>query len=117
MGNAAFADGSGLAGSISELRRCGWAIVQLSQQGLPIRAAFGALPGPLQTVCRAEVYAVLFALQHADLAGQGVLLLVHNEAIVGGLRRLRSAAAASEPGEASDLWRQIAQIATPSLHK
>ena len=38
-----------------------------------------------------------------------------NEAVVRGLRRLRSARAASEAGEAADLWRQISQLAVPTL--
>ena len=68
-------------------------------------------------VYRAELYAVLFALQHADPGGQGVLLLVDNEAVVRGLRRFRSSPAASKPSEAVDIWRRIAQLAAPSLDK
>ncbi|CAK0797029.1 unnamed protein product [Prorocentrum cordatum] len=51
-GNAVFTDGSGFAANFLELQRCGWAIVQLPQQGLPIRAVLGVLPGPLLTVGR-----------------------------------------------------------------
>eukprot|EP00959_Pyramimonas_sp_CCMP1952_P323750 6775532-Pyramimonas_sp.AAC.1 len=46
FGNAVFTDGSGLAPSIPER---GWAVVPFARQGIPIRAAFGPLPGPLQT--------------------------------------------------------------------
>ncbi|CAK0865551.1 unnamed protein product [Prorocentrum cordatum] len=61
-GNVVFTGGSGLASSMLELRRCGWAAVQVSSQGLPARAAYGPLPGPFQTVGRAERHALLQAL-------------------------------------------------------
>ena len=62
FGNAVFTGGSGLAGSIPELRRCGWAVVQFSRQGLPLRATNGPLPEPLQNVGRAERDALLMTV-------------------------------------------------------
>ncbi|CAK0810080.1 unnamed protein product [Prorocentrum cordatum] len=63
-GDIAFTDGSGFASSMPELRRCGRS---LGSNGVPVRAAFGALPGRLQTVGRAERHALL---QVTELLGQ-----------------------------------------------
>eukprot|EP00959_Pyramimonas_sp_CCMP1952_P085738 1793479-Pyramimonas_sp.AAC.1 len=46
-----------------EFRRCGWSAVQMGEFGLPVRAAYGPLPGPIQSVGRAERYALLRGLQ------------------------------------------------------
>ncbi|CAK0909012.1 unnamed protein product, partial [Prorocentrum cordatum] len=66
-GNIAFTDGSGFASSMPKLRRCGWSLVQHGCNGAPVRAAFGALPGRLQTAGRAERHALL---QVTKLLGQ-----------------------------------------------
>ncbi|CAK0794960.1 unnamed protein product [Prorocentrum cordatum] len=62
-GDIALTDGSGLASSMPELRRRGWPLAQLGANAAPVRAAFGALPGPLQTAGRAERGALLRAAQ------------------------------------------------------
>eukprot|EP00959_Pyramimonas_sp_CCMP1952_P179505 3752833-Pyramimonas_sp.AAC.1 len=61
---ACYPDGSGMAPSWPELRRCGWYVVHLGDNGMPIRALIGPLWGPIQTVGRAERFAVLQALRH-----------------------------------------------------
>ena len=57
-------DGSGYETAWPELTRCGWACVQVSCDGLPLRAVFGPLPGSRQTVGRAERHALLMAMTH-----------------------------------------------------
>eukprot|EP00959_Pyramimonas_sp_CCMP1952_P273056 5707648-Pyramimonas_sp.AAC.2 len=43
-GAVAFTDGSGLMSNSPSSRRCGWSAVRLSEEGVPIRAAYGGLP-------------------------------------------------------------------------
>jgi len=62
-----YTDGSGLQPQHLELTRCGWAFVSCSADGKVKRAEWGALPGDLQSVHRAEVYAILRVL-HALLS-------------------------------------------------
>ena len=62
-GRTIYTDGSGLASSSPELRRCGWSAVELGPSGLPLRAVFGALPGRRQSVPRAERFAIFQALR------------------------------------------------------
>ena len=57
-------DGSGYETAWPDLARCGWACVQVSCDGLPLRAVFGALPGARQTVGRAGRHALHQALLH-----------------------------------------------------
>ncbi|CAK0827554.1 unnamed protein product, partial [Prorocentrum cordatum] len=64
FGNVVYTDGSGLASAIPEIRRCGWAAAQMAAQGWPLRAVYGPLPGPLQTVGRSERFALLMAVRH-----------------------------------------------------
>eukprot|EP00959_Pyramimonas_sp_CCMP1952_P173177 3618917-Pyramimonas_sp.AAC.1 len=49
-----YTDGSGTAPSWPELKRCGWSVVQLGDNGMPMRALLGG----------AERFAVLQALRH-----------------------------------------------------
>ena len=60
-----YADGSGIGPKVKEARRCGWAMVALRPDGLPLRAQYGALPEACQTVSRAERYACLSPLRQA----------------------------------------------------
>eukprot|EP00959_Pyramimonas_sp_CCMP1952_P053627 1121632-Pyramimonas_sp.AAC.1 len=58
-----FTDGSGLSNSLPEACRCGWAVVEPSPGGWPVRACFGPFPGAIQTVPRAERCATLQAVR------------------------------------------------------
>ncbi|CAK0891681.1 unnamed protein product [Prorocentrum cordatum] len=62
-----YTDGSGHASRVPEARRCGWAAVALRPDGIPLKAAYGPLPGPRQTVGRAERRACLAPLAQAGL--------------------------------------------------
>ena len=66
-----YTDGLGLSNSSPELRRCGWACVDVSPWGLPLRALYRPLPGR-QTVPRAERYAGLRAMRVAPQEVGGV---------------------------------------------
>eukprot|EP00959_Pyramimonas_sp_CCMP1952_P275197 5752624-Pyramimonas_sp.AAC.1 len=62
------------------LRRCGWSAVWLSEEGIPIRAACGGLPGSMrQTVGNAGRWAAFRANQlrlPLDLVVSGLSSLV-----------------------------------------
>ncbi|CAK0805455.1 unnamed protein product, partial [Prorocentrum cordatum] len=60
-----YTDGSAHASQVPEARRCGWAAVALRPDGPPLKAAYGPLPGPRQTVGRAERHACLAPLAQA----------------------------------------------------
>ena len=62
-GRRVYSDGSGLFSNSPELRRCGWAVVEVGPGGLPIRARYGGLPGRVQSVPRAERVAIYQALR------------------------------------------------------
>ena len=49
--------------SIPELRHAGWAVVQISEDGVPLRAVFVGVPGVHRTVGIAEWLAVARALE------------------------------------------------------
>ncbi|CAK0838742.1 unnamed protein product [Prorocentrum cordatum] len=59
-----YTDGSGLANASPELRRRGWAAVEMLDPGLPLRAVHGPLPGR-QSAPRAERHAGLMAMKVA----------------------------------------------------
>ncbi|CAK0885544.1 unnamed protein product, partial [Prorocentrum cordatum] len=111
--NAVFTGGSGLAPSIREIRRCRWAAVQFARQEIPIRAVFGPLPGPLQTVGRSERHAVLMAAKSCGSNLQCVfadLLALEAEANSWG-PELESAAAVH-----AAIWRSLrAQPVRPTV--
>ncbi len=65
-GPVIFGDGSGFDKDVPELFKRGWAIVELDDNLWPVRALYGAFPGPLQSVGRAERWAVLQALLHCE---------------------------------------------------
>eukprot|EP00959_Pyramimonas_sp_CCMP1952_P415585 8707999-Pyramimonas_sp.AAC.1 len=58
-----------MANNGPELRRCGWAAVELGPSGPPVRAVYGALPGRAQSVPRAERYAAHQARRHGPPDG------------------------------------------------
>ena len=62
-----YVDGSGLRGRCPVRRRCGFSAVMLSEGGDIVGCVFGALPGPLQNVPGAELWALLVVLRHAGV--------------------------------------------------
>ena len=67
-GPTSYTDGSGFDSSLPDIRRCGQAVVQLDPYSwMPIRALYGPLPYLVQTVGRAERYAIKMGLAaHPD---------------------------------------------------
>ena len=101
-GRRVYTDGSGLASASPELRRCGWAVVEMGPFGFPVRACYGPLPGR-QTVPRAERYAGLWAIK---VAPQGVEICSDHLSFV------REGSAWDEElagarGLHADIWREI----------
>ena len=98
-----YTDGSGMAPSWPELRRCGWSVVQLGDNGMPIRAIVGPLWGPIQTVGRAERFAVLQALRHLP----SVTLVVYD--LLGLVQEAESWSHELADAQAAyaDIWRSI----------
>eukprot|EP00959_Pyramimonas_sp_CCMP1952_P090979 1904751-Pyramimonas_sp.AAC.1 len=79
-----------MASAVEGLTRCGWSVVEVSLDGVPLRAVYGPLPGRVQTVPRSEYYAMLQALSrarqpahvvsdHLSLVNAGNRWGVHNE--------------------------------------
>jgi len=63
-----YGDGSGLLPKLEYARRCGWSVASFSYVGrdfLVTAAAHGPLPGLVQEVPAAELYAFTFYLKHA----------------------------------------------------
>ena len=57
-----YVDGSGLDPTHERLRRCGWAAALMDDDGNPRRFQYGPLPGSVQTVPKAEMYALFMIL-------------------------------------------------------
>ena len=62
-------DGSGLNVQVADFRRCGWSAVQIAHDGdgpgVVVAAIYGALPGIIQDVPRAELYGFYKTLVHS----------------------------------------------------
>lgn len=60
-----YLDGSGLRGTCARRRRCGFAVVMIDEvDGGILGAMYGALPGPVQSVAAAELWALRMLLRH-----------------------------------------------------
>ena len=57
-------DGSGLRGRCTRRRRCGFAVVMLDNADAVVGILYGALPGPVQSVAAAELWALRALLRH-----------------------------------------------------
>ena len=102
-----FLDGSGGEHNSPVLRRCGVGVAVLKPGSSTCLWALGVpLPGQLQTVPRAELYAALYVLQHLDVSVPGPVCLISDSAItVAGLQRIFDDPTAPFPdGPNFDLW-------------
>ena len=60
-----YLDGSGLRGTCARRRRCGFAVVMIDEvDGGILGVMYGALPGPVQSVAAAELWALRMLLRH-----------------------------------------------------
>ena len=109
-----FTDGSCHGQHNAKLRFAGWAVVQADVgavhdcEGSRILAA-GALPGLLQSAVRAEIYAVLKALQLAVTHEGPVMLWSDCDAVVRRVRKLLAGHAVKPNASHSDLWYEVQQ--------
>ncbi|CAK0837890.1 unnamed protein product, partial [Prorocentrum cordatum] len=100
---AVYTDGSGRASQVPEARRCGWAAVALRPDGMPLKAPYGPLPGPRQTVGRAERQACLAPLSQA---GEVQLIVSDLQSLVTEGNLWSPTAQAASARHAS-MWRQL----------
>ncbi|CAK0811969.1 unnamed protein product, partial [Prorocentrum cordatum] len=98
-----YTDGSGHASQVHGARRCGWAAVALRPDGMPLKAAYGPLPGPRQTVGRAERQACLAPLSQA---GEVQLIVSDLQSLVTEGNLWSPTAQAASARHAST-WRQL----------
>ena len=109
-GPRSFVDGSCLQSSIPEVARAGWSVVQIGDNLLPQRAVYGALPGPRQTIGRAERWTFRQALAWHP----------KHESIVSDLQSAVREGNAWDPEQAlgtakhATIWRSIFQLGLDS---
>ena len=113
-----YGNGSALQSDEPEVRRCGWAIVEIGNDGYPVRAAYGPLPGPLQTAGRAERHAALRAI---DIVGHLELFITDLESLAkeGGSWKPQLESAT---GRHAAIWRKMFALARggkrrPDFHR
>ena len=103
-------DGSGLRPGDPSVRRCGWGVVSVMQDQVH-QLVFGPLPGPAQTVARAELYALFVAVRQVP---QPFIIWVDNSTVVGGYHK-GPAMLLDDPADA-DLRRQLWDAIAARVH-
>ena len=104
-----FTDGTCHTPALADERYAAWgfALIPVAQHAEPVWTQSGVLPGLLQSVYRAETFALLMALRFAAMLQQPVHLWCDCAAAVGQFQRILD----GEPLRLShphlDLWRQI----------
>ena len=105
-----FNGGPGIVPCWPELTRCGWWCSQLGDNGMPARGAWGPLPGPVQTVGRAERKAVPQALKLIPK----VSLIVADLLSLQQVGSQRGTIDADAQANYADLWQGMFHVAGPS---
>eukprot|EP00438_Fugacium_kawagutii_P018206 Skav230728 [mRNA] locus=scaffold401:270970:281509:+ [translate_table: standard] len=103
-----YTDGSCFHQHDPDLRHAGWGIV--ARGPCPLILAAGVLPGLRQTAFRAELYAVVIAVELASITGSGLRLRCDNEGVVKGLRRILLGMRPKINAPNSDLWKRIVAV-------
>ena len=99
-----FTDGSGFSSGFAGLDIAAWAVVHAgSQQAL----ASGPLPGLLQTVPRAELFAVVKAADWLLQTGAAGIIWSDAQHVVEGVVALQEGAAVDVNQDNADLWRSL----------
>ena len=108
-----FTDGSFWKKDGMKIGLASWAVVSATLGG-PLTA--GPLVGPLQTICRAEVYAALSALRWREIMEVSCTLWSDSAVVVCGLHGLISGGGTSDFDSNEDLWEEIEHLirAAPS---
>ena len=97
-----FLDGSGYEPTQPELRRCGWSMVMVDEEGALVRATYGPLPGAHQTVPRAEHFALE---QFARLAEPGSVAVTDCKGVAQNHAKGEAAQAPHE--QFAGVWRSV----------
>ena len=97
-----FVDGSGYQPRWAVLRRCGWAAIQLNDDGSLKAAMYGPLPGEDQTVPTAEHFALLQVVRRG---GTHIRIWSDCQAVVGNFEKGAGAMAAGK--YFAGLWKQV----------
>ena len=97
-----FTDGSGgSTGSDRRRRRCGWSVVQVDEEGKALGILTGNIWGPLQTVPRAELIAVIRALK--SITGE-MTLWSDCKYVVDGMHKIQFRPTLPLPKKNRTLW-------------
>eukprot|EP00435_Cladocopium_sp_Y103_P034195 s179_g8.t2 len=107
-----FTDGSCHEQHAVDRRFAGWAVISASTQGVhDFHGSFildrGVLPGLLQSAIRAEIYALLRALQLSQNYEGRVFIWSDCDAVVRRFRRLQAGHELKSNASHCDLWREI----------
>ena len=109
-----FTDGSCHAQNAQALRFAAYSVVLADMTGLQDRQGelldSGPVPGILQSAVRAEIFAVLRALQSVQHCVGRVMIWTDCEAVVKKFRRLLAGHSLRSNGSHSDLWVDIQQL-------
>eukprot|EP00435_Cladocopium_sp_Y103_P047482 s1110_g14.t1 len=105
--NQVFTDGSHFQGVVKELNRSAWAVVN-STTGKTI--SFGHVPGLLQTISRAELWAVISAIEWALQYDTTVLIWTDSASTCSRTKSLLAGEPLMDAGENSDLWHKLATL-------
>ena len=89
-----------------EATRAGWGVAQITEDGHLQYACYGPLPGPTQTVPRAELHACCMALR---MSVGPLTIHTDHKPIVDGLLRAKDWATDGSRVNA-DLWRELWQL-------
>ena len=100
----AFTDGTAIDPAIPVVRLAAWSVVlATANEHLPL--AMGGLPGQWQTVLRAEITAVISALEWSQEANRSLRIWCDNETVVNKFRRFQKSFEEIKPTAPDhDLW-------------
>ena len=105
-----YLDGSGFEPTSVALRRCGWSVVRMGAGGTVIKSMHGPLPGEVQTVPRAEHFALVMLVMVAQEAPQDAILRVRTDCkAVYDAWRSGPEGSTSPKKELAGFWRRIWQ--------
>jgi hypothetical protein len=105
FGCESFSDGSTLRPNCKWSARAGWAVVQINSDGTLGISAFGCLPIFEQDNNAAEIWAILFWLQHLDPCVRSAVLYSDSQIAVDGFGDLLLVSRADQPY--ASIWRSI----------
>ena len=103
-------DGTCLLPRIPCLRAAGWAVVLAVPEGSQAQLSAGPLPGLVQTAFRAEIMAVLVALQCCLQHGGTARVWSDCLGVINRVRGIVQGAKVSRTGRNADLWTRVQEL-------